>query len=43
MEIEKKRKASDELINSLMENPETLKMVAQAIAKLKLVGKVKRL
>jgi site-specific recombinase XerD len=43
MELEKKRKASDEIINELTSDPETLKVIAQAIAKLKLVGRVRRL
>jgi len=42
-ELEKKRESSDELINELTGNPETLKMIAQAIARLGLVGKVQRL
>jgi integrase len=42
-ELEKKRESSDELINELTGNPETLKMIAQAIAKLGLVGKVQSL
>ena len=42
-ELEKKRKSSDELINKLTSDPETLRIIAQAIAKLGLVGKVKEL
>ncbi|MFA5794962.1 MAG: hypothetical protein WC980_07875 [Candidatus Brocadiia bacterium] len=42
-ELEKKRESSDELINELTGNPETLKMIAHAIAKLGLVGKVQSL
>lgn len=42
-EIEKKRKSSDEVIDGLTKNPKTLRMIAQAIAKLGLVGKVRNL
>jgi len=42
-DLEKKRKSSDELINELTRDPETLRIIAQAIAKLGLVGKVKEL
>jgi len=41
--LEKKKKASDELINELTNDTETLKMIAQAISKLGLVEKVKGL
>jgi site-specific recombinase XerD len=43
MEIEKKRKASDELINSLMENPESLRVIAKEIARLRLTKKVMKI